>query len=56
MVTMPVQEMIMSLHRLGSGDELQNIKDLYEVHKSTLSKTMKEFCRFVRKHLQPIFE
>ena len=46
----------MSLHRLSSGNELQSIGDLYEVHKSTLSKIMKEFCKVVRKHLQSVFE
>ena len=41
-VTVPVQERIaMSLHRLGSGDGLQSIGDLYGVHKSTLSKIVK---------------
>lgn len=53
---MPVQERVaMSLHELGSGNELQNIGDLYEVHKSTLSKIMRKFCTDVKKHLQPIF-
>ena len=33
----PVQERVaMSLHRLGSSDGMQNIGDLYKVHKSTL--------------------
>jgi len=55
-VTVPVQERIaMSLHRLGNGDGLQSIGDLYGVHKSTLSIIVREFCRAVRKHLQPIF-
>ena len=32
-VTVSVQEMIaMSLHKLGSGDEIQTIGDLYGVH------------------------
>ena len=53
---MPVQDKIaMSLHRLGSGDELQTIGDLYGVHKSSLSIVVREFCRTVRKHLQPFF-
>ena len=53
---MPVQERIaMSLHRLGSGDGLQTIGDLYGVHKSTLSIIVREFCRAVRKYLQPVF-
>jgi len=51
-VSVPVQERIaMSLHRLGSGDGLQSIGDLYGVHKSTLSKIVRDFCRVVRKHL-----
>jgi hypothetical protein len=55
-VTVPVQEMIeMSLHRLGSGDGLQTIGDLYGVHKNTLSIIVREFFRAVRKYLQPIF-
>ena len=53
---MPVQDRIaMSLHRLGSGDGLQTIGDLYGVHKSTISIVVREFCRAVRKHLQPVF-
>ena len=55
-VTVPVQEMIaMSLHRLGSGDGLQTIGDLYGVHKNTLSIIVREFCRAMRKYLQPVF-
>src|SRR5665213_446391 len=55
-VTVPVQERVaMSLHRLGSGDGLQSIGDLYGVHKSTLSKIVREFCRAVRKYLQHVF-
>jgi hypothetical protein len=43
-VTVPMQDMIaMSLHRLGSGDGLQTIDDLYGVHKSTLSLVVREF-------------
>ena len=45
----------MSLHRLGSGDGLQTIGNLYGVHKSILSIVVKEFRRAVRKHLQPVF-
>ena len=44
----------MSLHMLSSGDGLQSIDDLYGVHKSTISKTMRKFCRVVRKHMQPV--
>jgi hypothetical protein len=55
-VTVPVQERIaMSLHRLGSGDGLQTIGDLYGVYKNTLSIIVREFCRAVRKYLQPVF-
>jgi hypothetical protein len=51
-VMVPVQEIItMSLHRLGSGDGLQTIGDLYGVHKNTLSIIMREFYRAVRKYL-----
>ena len=55
-VTTPMQERVaMSLHRLGSGDGLQSIGDLYGVYKRTLSKIIREFYRAVRKHLQPVF-
>ena len=53
---MLVQDMIaILLHRLGSGNGLQTIGDLYEVHKNTLSIVVRDFCRAVRKHLQPGF-
>ena len=53
---MLVQDRIaMSLHRLGSGDGLQTIGDLYGVHKNTLSIIVREFCKAVRKYLQSIF-
>lgn len=56
-VIVPIQErVVMSSHRLGSGDDLQSIGDFYGVYKSILSKIIKEFCRVVRKHLQPIYE
>ena len=55
-VTVSMQDKIaMLLHQLGSGDELQTIGDLYEVHKSTSSIIVKEFCRVVRKHLPAVF-
>ena len=51
-VTVPMQERVaMSFHRLDSGDRLQNIRNLYGVYKSILSKIVREFCRVVRKHL-----
>jgi hypothetical protein len=51
-VTVPVQERItMSLHRLGSGDGLQTIGDLYGVHKNTSSIIVREFYRAVRRCL-----
>ena len=44
-IIMSIQERnTMSLHRLGSDDEMQNIRDLYGVHNSTLSKIVREFC------------
>ena len=53
---MPMQDRIaMSLHQLGSGNELQTIGDLYGVHKNTLSIVLRGFWRAVRKHLQPVF-
>ena len=55
-IIVPVQESVaMSLHRLGTGDGLQSIGNLYGVYKSTLSKIVREFCRVVRKHLQSFF-
>ena len=44
----------MSLHRLGSDNGLQNIRNLYGVYMSLLSKILGEFCRLVRKHLLPV--
>ena len=50
-----VQEMVaMSLRKLGSGNGLQRIGDLYGVHKNTLSKIIRECYRVVKKHLQPV--
>ena len=46
---------VMSLHRLESGDGLQTTCDLYGVYKSTLLILVREFSRAVRKHLQPVF-
>lgn len=52
-INVPVQEMVaISLHKLGSGDGLQSIRNLYEVHKRILSKKIKDFYRVVRKQLQ----
>jgi hypothetical protein len=45
----------MSLHRLGSSDELQTIGHLYGIYKNKLSIIMREFCTTVRKYFQPIF-
>ena len=45
----------MSLHRLGSGDGLQSIGDLYGVHKSTSSNILRESYKVDRKHLQHVF-
>ena len=55
-VTVPVQEKIaMLLHRLGSGNGLQTIGDFYRVYKNTLSIIVREFCKAVKKYLQPVF-
>ena len=55
-VTIPVQKReVISLHRLGVGNGLQSIRDLYGVHKSILLKIVREFCKAIRKHLQPLF-
>lgn len=45
----------MSLHRLNSNDVLQSIRDLYEVHKNTLSKNLRKYGRDVKKHFQLVF-
>ena len=45
----------MSLHKWDSDNGLQSIKNLYGIHKSTLSKLVKEFWRVVKKYLQPVF-
>ena len=49
------EKVAMLLHKLGSGHGLQNLGDLYEIHKNTLSKIVKEFCRVVKKYLQLVF-
>ena len=49
------EKVVMSLYRLDIGGGLQSIGDLYEMYKGTLSEIIREFCRIVRKHLQPIF-
>ena len=51
-IVLVYEKVAMSLHRLGSGDILQNIGDLFRVQNNTLSKTVLEFCRAIRKHLQ----
>jgi hypothetical protein len=45
----------MSLVRLGSGNGLQIVGDLFGVAKSTVSKIVRDFCRMVRLHLQKKF-
>lgn len=45
----------MLLHMLETGDNLQSIGDLCDVYKSTLSNTIREFCKVVRTLFQPIF-
>ena len=55
-IMVPVQErIVMSLHLLGNGNGLQTKGDLYGVHKNTLSIIVREFCKAVRKYLQPVF-
>ena len=48
-----VQEKITMSLRSGNG--VQNIGDLYGVHMSRLSKTMREYYKVIRKHLQLVF-
>ena len=45
----------MSLMRLGSGNGLQIVGDLFGVAKSTVSVIVEDFCRMVRLHLQKKF-
>ena len=55
-ITLLAQERVaISSHRLDSSNRLQSIGDLYIVHKRTLSKILREFCKVVRKHIKPIF-
>lgn len=49
------EKVVMPLYRLDIGGGLQGIGDLYGIYKSTLSEIIREFCRIIRKHLQPIF-
>ena len=48
-IYVPVKEMIaMSLHKLGSADGLQRIRNLYGVHKRMLSNIIRFFIEFLR--------
>lgn len=49
------ERVVIALHRIGSGNQLQTIRNIYEVYKSTLSKIIRKFCRVVRKHFSTNF-
>ena len=52
----PVEDRIaMSLARLGTGDGLRVIGEVYGVAESTISIIVRDFCKMVRLHLQKIF-
>jgi hypothetical protein len=45
----------MSLAKLGTGDGLHMVGEVYGVAECTISGIVKEFCKMVRLHLQKIF-
>jgi hypothetical protein len=45
----------MSLARLGTGDGLRMVGEVYGIAECTISRIVKEFCKMVRLHLQKIF-
>jgi hypothetical protein len=45
----------MSLAKLGTGDGLHMVGEVYGVAECTISRIVKEFCKMVRLHLQKIF-
>ncbi len=45
----------MSLARLGTGDGLRMVGEVYGVAECTISGIVREFCKMVRLHLQKIF-
>ena len=46
---------VMSLQRLGTGNTLCIVKEVYGVVESTISKIVRNFCRLVGVHLQWTF-
>jgi hypothetical protein len=49
------ERVAMSLARLGTGDGLRMVGEVYGVAEYTISGIVKEFCKMVRLHLQKIF-
>ena len=45
----------MSLARLGIGDGMRMVGEVYWVAECTISRIVREFCKIVRLHLQKIF-
>lgn len=43
----------MALARLGSGNSLQMVGELYGVVENTTSIMVREFCEAIREHLKP---
>jgi hypothetical protein len=41
----------MSLARLGTGDGLRMVGEVYGIAECTISRIVKEFCKMVRLHL-----
>jgi hypothetical protein len=49
------EKVAMSLARLGTGDGLHMVGEVYGIVECTISGIVKEFCKMVRLHLQKIF-
>lgn len=49
------ERVAMSLARLGTGDGLRMVGEVYGVAECTISRIVREFCKMVRLHLQKIF-
>jgi hypothetical protein len=49
------ERVAMSLARLGTGDGLRMVGEVYGVAECTISGIVKEFCKMVRLHSQKIF-
>ena len=49
------ERVAMSLARLGIGDGMRMVGEVYWVAECTISRIVREFCKIVRLHLQKIF-